>query len=354
MIGIIDYDYTINKRYLVPPSLLALKMSSYLKKYEDQKPILITNFDTLNNYDKIYFFTKNRIEELPSIFFNYNNIEFYDDTNSDVNELVHHMIPDISLYQYDIQLRLNEKRISINKSYEFLTSVYYQAYVEDNFLPIPPISPRKKIYIYDKKFFQHENAEAVINAIAAKKPSTIIFINPIECKTISSFLNLRENYEKISRTNNYILDYYVPLDQFEIYFKKYKLKLLGEITPCSNVSIYLGKNYIDTYYGDTFYIRNLFQNLNLIFSYYSRNIPIQAEIYTERFEKDSPYYNIFKVIRRWTKNKNQLITLRDSFSLKKEKQLLDLLLEKHPIFDNFMDCSKNSLIKNRGVWRIIK
>ena len=35
MIGIIDYDYTINKRYLVPPSLLALKMSSYLKKYED-------------------------------------------------------------------------------------------------------------------------------------------------------------------------------------------------------------------------------------------------------------------------------------------------------------------------------
>ena len=63
---------------------------------------MITNFDTLNNYDKIYFFTKNRIEELPSIFFNYNNIEFYDDTNSDINELVHHMIPDISLYQYDI------------------------------------------------------------------------------------------------------------------------------------------------------------------------------------------------------------------------------------------------------------
>lgn len=63
---------------------------------------------------------------------------------------------------------------------------------------------------------------------------------------------------KVARSNKIVLDYYVPYHDLDLYFGKYKLKLLGEITTNSDVCIYLGKNYGAQAYKETFYTKNLF------------------------------------------------------------------------------------------------
>ena len=70
----------------------------------------------------------------------------------------------------------------------------------------------------------------------------------------------------VFRSNKIILDFFIPLHHFDVYFSKYKLKLLGEITKTSEVYIYLGKNYSSNAYGETFYLKNLYHCFNLIFS----------------------------------------------------------------------------------------
>ena len=146
------------------------------------------------------------------------------------------------------------------------------------------------------------------------------------------------------------MDYFVPLHHFDVYFGKYKLKLLGEIAKNSDVNIYIGKNYNNNAYNDVFYIKNLYYCLNLIFSYYSRNIPIKVEIYTKPSEIN-PYIYFYKLIRSWVNNKDPDTTLEDAINSSQVRTKIEELLKKHSIFDIFLHKSKNDLIKTRGVWR---
>ena len=90
----------------------------------------------------------------------------------------------------------------------------------------------------------------------------------------------------------------------------------------------------------------------MLFSYYSRNIPIKAALFYPTNGAINNYEIIYKIIERWANSKDYDKTLTDFTKSKKEKEMLQKLIEKHPIMEQFMNKSKNSLIQTRGIWRI--
>lgn len=355
IIGIVDYDFLTSASKLPPPALMALKVSSYYKRYEkNENCFLIQNIKNIEKYDKVYFISNKILEEIPQEVLTAPNVLFYGEyLPDDIPELYHHMIPDITLYNETVQRLLTEERITTARALTFLSSSYYQAMVGDTYIPIPPIEPRSRIYIYDKDFLALPDCWDIFDRIIARKPTSIFFVEPLKCHTMKQFLHLRENYERVSRQNKIILDYFVPYDDFDLYFSKYKLKLLGEITSSSHILIYLGKNYVSDTYSEMFYIHNIFYCLNLLFSYYSRNIPIFAEIYYPPNQPLTIYTEIYKVIRAWVNSDEKDKVFGDFFRTKKQKEILAQLLEKNPTFEGFLIKSKNILKNTRGIWRII-
>lgn len=355
MIGIVDYDFSTALRGLPPPSLVAMKISAYYrKKQKNEMCRLVEDLDTLGNYDLVYFISNKIIDEIPPEIFKLENVKFYGaHLPNEIPELIHHMIPDVKLYNEVVQRRLVNDKASTEKALAFLGSIYYQAHVEGKLIPVPPMSPRSRVFLYDKDILGQEDGWDILDKIIAKKPSTINCVEPLQCHSIKQFLKLREDYEKVSRKNKIILDYYVPYEHFDLYFSKYKLKLLGEITSTSDISVYIGKNYFDDNYTDRFYLCNIFYCLNLLCSYFSRNIGVTAEIYHSKFEIQNTYTEIYKVIRSWANTADKTKTLDDCFRTKKQKQIKEQILASNPSFQNFLPCSKNSLAQTRGIWRLI-
>lgn len=353
MIGIVDYDFlSVKRRGRGYPSLLAMKYYSYYKQ-KNKQCILISDLEQTKNCEITYFFTNDRIETLNKAIFQYDNIEIIGEHfNNDVPEIIHHTKPDPTLYSYVIQDMINNKKISMENALFLLEGTYYQAMLNDEMLPLPPINPRKKVFMYDRDFLSYKNCWEILDNIIDKQPSSIIFTSPLYCHTIRQFLTLREDYEKVARSNKIILDYYVPAEEFEAYFGKYKLKLLGEITSSSHINVIIGKNYAADAYKDTFYIKNLIYSLNLLFSYYSRNIQVGVEVF---YSPTMPefYQPIYKAIQYWGNNKDFDMPLEKAFWMKPQKENLKQLLNRHPIFNEFMGMTKNILRDRRGIWRLI-
>lgn len=334
---------------------MALKISSYYKRYEKNENVfLIKDLKSIEKYDKVYFVSNKILEEIPQEVLVAPNVLFYGEyLPDDIPELYHHMIPDVTLYNETVQRLLTEEKITTERALTFLSSSYYQAKVGDTYIPIPPIEPRARIYVYDKDFLAQPDCWNIFDRIIERKPASIFFVEPLRCHTIKQFLHLREEYERVSRQNKIILDYFVPYDDFDLYFGKYKLKLLGEITTSSHISIYLGKNYKSDVYSEMFYIHNIFYCLNLLFSYYSRNIPIFTEIYYPPNQPLTIYTEIYKVIRAWVNSSDKDKTFGECFWTKKQKKILKQLLDKNPTFEAFLPKSKNKLKNTRGIWRIV-
>lgn len=352
MIGIVDYDFSSAKKGLPPPSLAAMKTSAYLKMEQKDGVYLVTDIDKLKNYNEIYFFSDKPVENIPKEIFLLENIHLYGKFLENIPQIIEHMTADISIYYDIIQDKLSKKIISTDKAIQFLDSIYYQAYGSNGErLPLPPSPKRKRFYLYDEDFLKNEKCWDIFKEIGERIPSGIYTVNPIQCHTLKQFFMLREEYEKVSRSNKIILDYFIPFHHFDVYFGKYKLKLLGEITKKSEVYIYLGKNYSARAYGQIFYLKNLFYCLNLIFSYWSRNIPIKAEMYIAE-GAINPYKEIFTNLRLWTNSSNLEAKLSDYFVSKKSKENLNDFLKENLEFEIFFNKTKNDLINTRGVWRL--
>ena len=352
MIALYDEEFATAKRGLPPPSLAAMKMAAYLKTEQNDIVILITDLTNAANYNKVCFFSDKPLEELPKEIFLMDNVELYGKYLEPLPRIVEHMTPDITIYHDVVQSRLVDKIVSTNRALQFLDSIYYQAYGSDGArLPLPPSPHRKRFYIYDEDFLQYEDCWNIFREIEERVPTGIYTIKPIQCHTLKQFFTLREDYEKVSRANKIILDFFVPLHHFETYFGKYKLKLLGEITKNSEIYVYLGKNYSANAYGEVFYLKNLYYCLNLIFSYWSRNIPIKAEMYIPN-DGVNPYKEIFNALRLWTNNEDTNIKISDYLNTKKLKPKLEEFIANNPTMATFFDKSKNDLINTRGVWRL--
>lgn len=352
MIGIMDYDFTCAEKKAAVPSLGAMKLYTYLQK---ERPQLITTDVQMGLCEKGYFFSNKPFDEIPYTYLTMDNITAFGKYFEEPQErIINHMIPNTDLYKKYIQTSIAVNEMTVDRGLDILDSTYYQAYVDGEKIPIPPSRSRKKFYIYDKDFLAYPDCWEILDEAITHKPTSIYMVEPIQCHTAKQFFFLREEYEKVARSNKIVLDYYVPYHDLDLYFGKYKLKLLGEITTNSDVCIYLGKNYGAQAYKETFYTKNLFYNLNLLFSYYSRNIPVRAVEYQDApMDAVNPYPKLYEALATWSRTSWDVKIERSLGRTKEGKEQLNMLLEKHPVFKGFMGKSKNDLKLTRGPWPLL-
>lgn len=358
MMGIIDDNFlNWGKRQGLPsPNLDAMKWYVYLRKtYPEEDVRLVTSLNSIANYSKVYFLTDKPPEGLPKEIFLQANVEIYGPFFAPSPKLVEHTIPSISLYRDFIEEKVAEERLSSKRALQFLDSIYYKIWgLGGEKLPLPPCETRKRFYLYDKDVLgRGEDSWAALLALTARKPTSLYFVSPIQCHSIKQFIRLRVDFDGIiSRSNAIILDYFVPLHQLDYYFDKYRLLLLGEITPNADVNIYLGKNYSNDTYCANFYIRNFTYCANLMFSYWAHNIPIKGTIYQDENSvgEANPCAMLYDALRRWAAAPSKEATLWDQLT-KKNKLDCEALAEKHPALRRFLKVTKNDLL-NSGEWNV--
>jgi len=155
-----------------------------------------------------------------------------------------------------------------------LDDSYYRMYAGDNRLPIPPIIPRKRIFIYDKKFFVPDWQD-IIEKISDRNPSSIKPIHPIICKTVTDYFLVRAQ-PKLAKDTEILLEFNIPLDETPALMKKYKNKFLADIRESSNVYITLG----GTFGTGGQYLKDFIYKLNLLYVFWSNHIPLKIKYIT--------------------------------------------------------------------------
>lgn len=354
MIGIIDYGFLKRARGTLPlPNLDAMKYYVYLRETRPEENImLLSSLDQMKNCGEVYLFSDDLPEKLPKEIYLATNVQFFGQFFSPIPKIVEHTNPSTQLYHSIIEAETASETISTARALSFLNSIYYKAWGEGGErLPLPPFDSRKRIYLYDKDILQREDGWEMLLGLLGRKPSSVHTIHPLRCRSVKQFIKVRIDYENIiSRSNEIILDFFVPLHQLDYYFSKYKLLLLGEITSNSNVKVYVGKNYANDTYCEGFYLRNFIYNVHLIYSYWSRGIPIKVVEYHGKDNEDAanPLGFLYSGLRRWAATTAGDRTIRMILGKTNQKKL-DEVLQKYPMLERFLDISKNSLTEE---WKI--
>ena len=246
MIGLLDYDYSSStSTRLLVPNIEIMKLATYYKLEENHFCRLLSlEEEELTNYDKIYFFSELNINpRVPDNFLRAKNVIYGGTafTNGKYipfeNEIIDFTIPRPTIYKDSLKQKYNDgiKSKVIN---HVLDDSYYRNYAGKNKLPLPAIQPKKRIFLYDREFF-YDDWEYTIKTISARRPSTIIRIHPIICKTLAQYFTMR-NYQKLSRENEIILDLDIPLNEVNYMLKHYKNLFLADITSNSKVYLFIG------------------------------------------------------------------------------------------------------------------
>lgn len=301
---------------------------------------------------KVMFFTDLPLEKIPPEALQNPSVDIYaPGFGNELSHAIYHCPVKTSYYNDIIQHKMVENGIRAEKALDFFDGYYYMAYDGDYIIPCSGVEKKKRIYIYDKDFLAHDTWKDVIRELSITwKPTIINFIYPLHCNSITQFIQLRQDYKKINRTSKIILDFFVPPMDFDHYFIKYKLFLLGEITKNSDINIYIGKSYDGRAEDDRFYYWNIKYSLNLLCQYFSRGIPIKAIYGGPPFEKN-PYETFYKKILNWANGPLEDVrTIESYFRSKKDQKWLGEFLFTHPQIKPFMELTKAYLLKKEGVW----
>lgn len=298
MIGFIDYDLIMNSKISIP-NLEIMKLSAYLKAEQNQLCRLI-DFpnEELNGYEKIYFFQETKGDIPREHLQNATNVEFkgLNFTNGIYlpfeNPLIDFTIPRISIYKEYLQNHLlngtNTKEIN-----HFLDDTYYRMHAGKERLPIPPMVKRKRVFLYDVDFF-YDDWRTILDKLFEHNPTSITRIYPVVCRSISKYFELR-SYQKFSRTNVIYMDLPIPLDEMDKMFKKYELKLLGDITLSTQVYITFGGDHVTT----TAFYKNFAYKLNVLYAFWSYGIPVKLKYVEPITGIKNPIPILSGIIENW-------------------------------------------------------
>ncbi len=358
MIGLIDLDIaSSSSSKLIVPNLEIMKLATYYRLEKNQfcRLISLEEANDLTNYDQIFCFSESHATPvIPPAFLRVPNIVYGGTgfTNGIYipfkNELIDFTLPKPTIYKEYLKQLYNDgiKAKVISRA---LDNSYYRFYSKER-LPIPPIKKNKAILIYDINFFCQDWQE-IVSELEARRPSTIISIHPIVCKKITDFFNLR-NFRKISREkNNIILDLNIPLEDVYYMLNKYKKFLLAEITQYSNVYLKIGDSFSTT----TQYRTDLIYKLNLLYCFWSYNIPIKLWYEPARIGFHNSIEELEKKIAIWSKtaiSKDISINDRINFKTKKSEWAIerDTILKFFPHEKILFTQSYNNISKG-GRWR---
>ena len=337
-----------------------MKLATYYQQEENKFCRLINLDETeLTSYEKIYIFSESKdFVTVPDIFKRADNIIYGGTafTNGKYvpfeNKLIDYTIARTRIY-HDF---LKDKRVAGIKDIEIarlLDNSYYRWHAGEDVLPLPAIQKRHRIYIYDIDFFQ-DGWRNIIDKMIDRKPSSINFIHPAHYKKISDFLDVRENY-LINRSNDAYLDLNIPLKETPILMKHYKNRLLAAVSPSAQVYLSLGGSF--HYQSD--YLKDIIYKLNLLYVFWSCNIPIKIKYEEPMIGCYNPISDISKLIATWsqgdTKDYKSIIDRipkdKKLSDRRPEREQLEIILEKYPA-SNTLFRQTTETAKKGGIWKV--
>ena len=359
MIGLVDYDLqTTTSVNLTPPNIEIMKLATYYHVEENTFCRLVSLEEKeLTSYDKIYFFSEStRPPIIPEAFLRANNVIYGGTgfTNNYIpfeNSLMDYTIPKPSIYKEFLKQKYNAG-VKAKVIERVLDDSYYRAYAGDNKLPLSPIYPRKRIFLFDKDFF-YPDWQQMVETISARRPSSILRIHPIVCKKLSQYFELRSQ-PKIARANNIILDLNIPLEEVPYMLRHYKSLFLADIVPTSSVFITLG----GTLKSHAHYYRDYIYKLNLLYSFWSCGIPMKIRYEWPRVGVTDPVQHLSLLTEKWVNGKTKKDkTLTDKMTFKSKKEISperaekDVLIKLHPSAKNLF-IQTYDIILQRGYWKL--
>ena len=336
-----------------------MKLATYYQQ-EENKFCRIINLDEteLTNYDKIYVFSESQnYITVPEAFKRAPNVIYGGTAFTNgmyvpfENKLIDYTIARTRIYYNFLKDKraagLDDKQIG-----KLLDNSYYRWHAGDDELPLPSVMKRHRIYIYDKDFFQ-EGWRTIMDRITNRNPSSIQFIHPTHYKKISDFLEVREN-RLIARGVDAYLDLNIPLKETSILMKHYKNRLLAVIAPNAQVYLSLG----GSFHYQTDYYKDFIYKLNLLYVFWSCNIPIKLKYEEPVFGCYNPIPDISKLIATWTQGEtSKYKTIVDRIpkdksmtDIRPEREQLEIIMKKYPsqkdLFYNTMET-----VKQGGFWK---
>lgn len=361
MIGLVDFDLQSCKRLnnLPPPNLEIMKLATYYKIEENKFCRLVSlDEDELTNYESIYFFSEQESQPtIPENFLRATNVIYGGSafTNNQYipfeNDIIDYTIPRPAVYKEFLQQRYNDG-VKADTISHILDDSYYRMYIGENKLPIPPIFPKKRVFIYDNNIF-YPDWKNIMGEISERKPGGIYCIHPIRCKTMSQYIDVR-TFPKLSRTNQIIFALDVPSDEIYYLLKKYKNMFLADITKTSNVFIPVGGSWPTKIQ----YFKNLIYKINLLYSFWSCGIMIKVKYEQPKVGYYDPMPHLHKLIESWSNNDtkdmksiNDKLIRKDKKNIPIEKQELQQLIEFNRGSATLFDQTLQT-IKKGGLWRI--
>lgn len=338
MIGLVDLALQSQSNLeLCPPNLEIMKLASYYQAEENIFCRLVGLDETeLTGYEKIYIFSEfKEYTDVPEAFRRASNVIYGGSAFTNgiyvpfKNSLIDHTLARTFIYK-DLLKDKMAQGADINAIGHLLDDSYYRMMVNDQKLPIPPIIPRKRVYLYDRNIFTPDWKDT-FEKILSHVPSSIYTIHPVFCKTINQFIDLY-SFSRFSRQNQIILDMNIPLNEVKYLMEYYKKKLLELIIPASNVAISLGGNFKTKIQ----YEKDFIYKMKLFYAFWSQHIPIKL-VYTEPNIKKNPLENLSQAIVEWShngyRNKRNIferIPKGKKTSPSIEKQEMEYMMNKYP------------------------
>jgi hypothetical protein len=359
MIGLVDYDLqSSNSINLHPPNLEIMKLATYYKVQGQQFCKLVPLDATeLSAYERIYFFSEAETQPpIPPQFLRANNVflggtAFTNGIYQPFKQTaIDFMLAKPAIYkEYLMQCYNDGKKIKAIE--HILDDSYYRQVAGDSKLPLPPILPKKRLWIYDIDFFQDGWSDWVDEA-ERRKCSTINTIHPIVCSKLSNFIAIR-NKPKISRSNTIVLDIGIPLEDTRHLFNEYGFFLIADITQASTVYLKIG----GTFKSNMQHYKDLIYKLNLLYCFWSNRIPIKLKYFPPRIGTSCDITHLLRAIELWANSENHKWTINDKITRKKMKEPTVEYAEELKILKYFPDVAdlftqNYTDLSTRRFWRI--
>ena len=361
MIGLVDLQLqSWGKPQLCVPNLEIMKLATYYQTEENTFCRLVNLDETeLSAYEKIYVFSESKdYITVPDAFKRAPNVIYGGTAFTNgiyvpfKNKIIDYTLAKPRIYANFLKEKYQNREIEEIEITRLLNNSYFRWHAGEEELSVPAIRKRHRIYIYDKDFFQ-DGWRNIINKIINRGPSSINFIHPTHYKKISDFLEVREN-ALIAKGNNVYLDLNIPLKETPVLMQLYKNRLLAVINPSSHIYLSLG----GSYYYQTDYFKDIIYKLNLLYVFWSCNIPIKLKYEEPSLGCYNPIADISKLISTWSqgetcKSKSIIERIPKDKSLSDiriERQQLKAILERYPTYETLFRQTTETA-KQGGLWR---
>ena len=186
-----------------------------------------------------------------------------------------------------------------------------------------------------------------------RHPSSINFIHPAHYKKISDFLEVREN-SLIAKGNDAYLDLQIPLKETPILMKHYKNRLLAVINQSSQIYLSLG----GSFHYKTDYLKDIIYKLNLLYVFWSCNIPLKIKYEEPSLGCYNPIPDISKLISTWSQGEtcnyksiiDRIPKDKKLTEIRPEREQLKIILDRYPNSETLFRQTTETA-KQGGFWK---